>query len=73
MAPMSPSAAGYAAAQRSDVRISRYAVTVLFSLAVLVFVIVGAVVAARRPRNPIGWILIAEGLLRQAMPVLAGQ
>jgi hypothetical protein len=44
-----------------------------FSLAVLVFVIVGAVVAARRPRNPIGWILIAEGLLWRAMPVLTGQ
>ena len=43
-----------------------------FSLAVLVFVVVGAVVAPRRPRNPIGWILIAEGLLWQAMPVLAG-
>jgi hypothetical protein len=43
-----------------------------FSLAVGVFVVVGAVVAARRPRNPIGWILLAEGLLWQAMPVLAG-
>jgi hypothetical protein len=41
-----------------------------FSLAVVV--IVGAV-ASRRPRNPVGWILIAEGLLWQAMPVLAGQ
>lgn len=46
--------------------------TIEFSLAVVAFVIVGALVASRRPRNPIGWILIAEGLLWQAMPVLAG-
>jgi hypothetical protein len=29
----------------------------------LVFPLVGALVAARRPRNPIGWILLADGLL----------
>jgi hypothetical protein len=29
----------------------------------LVFPVVGALIAARRPRNPIGWILLADGLL----------
>jgi hypothetical protein len=29
----------------------------------LVFPVVGALIAAKRPRNPIGWILIADGLV----------
>ena len=29
----------------------------------LVFPVVGALVASRRPRNPLGWILLADGLL----------
>ena len=29
----------------------------------LVFPLVGALIAARRPRNPVGWILLADGLL----------
>jgi hypothetical protein len=29
----------------------------------LVFPVVGALIAARRPRNPIGWILMADGLV----------
>jgi hypothetical protein len=29
----------------------------------LIFPLVGALIAARRPRNPIGWIILADGLL----------
>ena len=29
----------------------------------LIFPVVGALIAARRPRNPIGWVLLADGLL----------
>jgi hypothetical protein len=36
--------------------------TVIFVL-VLAFPIVGALVTSKRPRNPIGWILLADGLL----------
>jgi len=35
----------------------------LGGLLFLVFPLVGALIAARRPRNPIGWILLADGLL----------
>ncbi len=42
--------------------------TVVFVL-FLAFPIVGALVASRRPRNPIGWILIADGLLWMLLAV----
>jgi hypothetical protein len=29
----------------------------------LIFPLVGALISSRRPRNPIGWILLADGLL----------
>lgn len=33
-----------------------------FTPVLLAFAVVGAFVAARRPRNPIGWLFLAEGL-----------
>ena len=44
----------------ADLTVGNHLGGVLF----LVFLLVGALIAARRPRNPIGWILLAEdGLL----------
>ena len=42
---------------------SRTAIDLLISLPVLAFPVVGALIASRRPRNPIGWICLAEGFL----------
>jgi hypothetical protein len=39
------------------------ALTVIFALLLLTFPTVGALVAARRPENPIGWIFCAVGLV----------
>jgi hypothetical protein len=44
----------------------------VFMLALTVFAIVGAVVASRQPRNPIGWILEAVVLFSAVASVLIG-
>jgi hypothetical protein len=38
-------------------------IDMLTSMPVLAFPIVGALIASKRPRNPIGWICLADGLL----------
>jgi hypothetical protein len=38
-------------------------IDMLTSVPVLAFPIVGALIASRRPQNPIGWICLADGLL----------
>jgi hypothetical protein len=43
----------------ADPSVGKFLGGVLF----LVFPLVGALIASRRPRNPIGWILLADGLL----------
>jgi hypothetical protein len=42
---------------------SRSVIDLLVSVPFLAFPIVGALIASRRPRNPIGWICLAVGLL----------
>ena len=43
-----------------------------FMLALTVFALVGALVASRQPRNPIGWILEAVGVVSALTSVLIG-
>jgi len=43
---------------------------VLYVLLFLAFPFVGALVASRRPQNPIGWILLADGLLWMLLTVI---
>ncbi|HLL38304.1 MAG TPA: hypothetical protein VK357_01385, partial [Rubrobacteraceae bacterium] len=40
----------------------RTVVDLLISVPILAFPIVGALIASRRPHNPIGWICLADGL-----------
>lgn len=47
-------------------------VSLAFSLMMLVFVAVGAVVAARLPSNPIGWLFLAAGLILALTSVTYG-
>lgn len=47
-------------------------VSLAFSLMVLVFVAVGATVAARLPSNPIGWLFLAAGLFLALTSVTYG-
>ena len=42
---------------------SRTVIELLVSVPVLAFPVVGALIASRRPRNPIGWICLADGFL----------
>src|ERR671916_804552 len=42
---------------------SRTVGDLLVSVPLLAFPFVGAMIASRRPRNPIGWICLADGLL----------
>jgi len=51
---------------------SKEAFEELYMLALSVFALVGAVVASRQPRNPIGWILEAIVLLSAVTSVLIG-
>jgi hypothetical protein len=45
---------------------------VAFFVVFLVFTAVGAVVAARRPENALGWLLLVQGLLWELAGVVAG-
>jgi hypothetical protein len=45
-------------------------IDVLFSLGFVVYAVVGALIAARHPRNAVGWLFCAFGLLYPAVGVL---
>ena len=47
----------------SSLGASRTVIDLLISVPVVAFPIVGALIASRRPRNPIGWICLADGFL----------
>jgi hypothetical protein len=47
-------------------------VQVAFSLSLLVFTVVGALVASSQPRNPIGWLLVAMGMANALWTLVFG-
>jgi hypothetical protein len=49
---------------------SRTVIDALTSVPFLAFPLVGALIASRRPRNPIGWICLAEGFLWMFLAVI---
>ncbi|HEX8861975.1 MAG TPA: hypothetical protein VGC06_23300, partial [Actinomycetes bacterium] len=58
-------------AQRPDLT-QVHADTVPYLLAIVVAATVGAVLASRRPRHPVGWLLLALGLAVAASGVADG-
>jgi hypothetical protein len=54
----------------SNLSAGRTAIDALTSVLVLAFPIVGALIASRRPRNPIGWICLADGILWMLLSVI---
>jgi len=48
------------------------ALDVAFGLVLLVFTLVGALIASRRPRHPVGWLLLATGLISALSDFAAG-
>ncbi len=47
-------------------------VQIAFSVSLLVFTVVGALVASSQPRNPIGWLLVAMGIVNALWTLLFG-
>jgi hypothetical protein len=49
---------------------SRTAIDALTSVPVLAFPVVGALIASRRPHNPVGWICLAEGFMLMSLNLI---
>lgn len=49
---------------------SERTITALFSLFAASYVVVGAVVSARRPSSPLGWLMLGVGALSSAAVLL---
>jgi hypothetical protein len=54
----------------SNLIAGRTVIDVLNSVPVLAFPVVGALIASRRPKNPIGWICLADGFLWMFLSVI---